>query len=48
MNLLENLKDRVKSIPEFSDRNYAIAGYIIAALVTIAGGFFIYLNSAAL
>ena len=42
MNQLENLKNRVKSIPEFSDKNYTIAGYIIAALITIAGGFFIY------
>ena len=42
MNQLENLKNRVKSIPEFSEKNYTIAGYIIAALITIAGGFFIY------
>lgn len=42
MNQLENLKNRVKNIPEFSEKNYTIAGYLIAALITIAGGLFIY------
>lgn len=42
MGKLDSIKNRVKSIPEFSDQNYMIAGYIIAALITIAGAFLIY------
>lgn len=42
MGKLDNIKNRVKSIPEFSDKNYMIAGYIVAALITIAGAFLIY------
>ena len=42
MSRLENIKDRAKSIPEFSTQNYHIAGYIIASLITISGLFLIY------
>lgn len=42
MGKLDGIKNRVKNIPEFSDKNYVIAGYIVAALITIAGAFLIY------
>lgn len=42
MGKFDSIKNRVKSIPEFSDKNYMIAGYIVAALITIAGAFLIY------
>ena len=32
----------MEKLPEFSDANYSIAGYIVAALITIAGLFLIY------
>lgn len=42
MGQIENFKNRVRNLPEFSDRNYNIVGYIFAALITIAGGLLIY------
>ena len=42
MGTLTKIKDQLKNIPEFSDKNYTLAGYIIAALITLAGGFLIY------
>lgn len=42
MGQIENIKKRVKNIPEFSDQNYTIVGYIFAALITLAGGYLIY------
>ena len=42
MGQLEVIKNRVKNIPEFSDTNYNLVGYIVAALITLAGGFLIY------
>lgn len=37
-----SLKEKARNIPEFSEKNYKIAGYIVATLVTLAGLFFIY------
>lgn len=42
MSRLENIKERARNIPEFSTQNYYIAGYIVAALITISGFFLIY------
>lgn len=42
MSILENIKDRLRTIPEFSAQNYRVAGYIIAILITISGFFLIY------
>lgn len=42
MKQIENIKNRVKNLPEFSDQNYNIVGYVFAALITMAGGFLIY------
>lgn len=42
MGLIENIKNRVKNLPEFSDQNYTIVGYVFAALITLAGGYLIY------
>ena len=39
---LKGLKEKVKNVPEFSDSNYSIAGYVVAALITITGAFLIY------
>ena len=35
-------KPNLPNIPEFSDSNYKIIGYIVGALVTLAGAFFLY------
>lgn len=40
--LKNHIKSGIQKIPEFSDANYAIAGYVCAGLLTIAGGFLIY------
>lgn len=42
MGKIENIKKRVRNLPEFSDKNYNIAGYVLAAFITITGGFFVY------
>ena len=42
MRQIESIKNRVKNLPEFSDQNYNIVGYVFAALITMAGGFLIY------
>lgn len=39
---LEDSKKQRFALPEFSDVNYRIAGYIFALLITVSGGFFIY------
>ena len=33
MGQIENIKNRVRSIPEFSEKNYSIVGYVFAALM---------------
>ena len=35
-------KIALPNLPEFSNENYTIAGYIVASLITLSGGFFIY------
>lgn len=35
-------KISLPNLPEFSNENYTIAGYIVASLITLSGGFFIY------
>lgn len=35
-------KISLPNIPEFSDDNYSIAGYIVASFITLSGGFLIY------
>ncbi len=42
MRKLDSFKKKIKNIPEFSDQNYTIVGYIFAALITLAGGYLIY------
>ena len=42
MSRLENIKERARNIPELSNQNYHIVGYIVAALITISGFFLIY------
>ena len=36
------LKETTKNIPEFSENNYVLAGYIVATLITSSGVFLIY------
>lgn len=40
--LKNKLKESLSKIPEFSEKNYVLAGYIVAALITLAGAFLIY------
>lgn len=42
MGKINDFKNQVKNLPEFSEHNYNIVGYFFAALITIAGFFFIY------
>ena len=42
MGKIENIKKRVRNLPEFSNQNYKIAGYVFATFITITGGFFVY------
>ena len=42
MGQIEKIKNNVRNIPEFSEKNYSIVGYVFAALITVAGLFFIY------
>lgn len=35
-------KFTIPDLPEFSNENYSIAGYIVASLITLSGGFLIY------
>lgn len=42
MKTLNDLKEKARNIPEFSEKNYHIAGYIVAALITLTGLFLIY------
>lgn len=42
MGILQNLKDRISKIPEFSDKSFTLAGYIAAGCITASGLFFIY------
>ncbi|MBR1880754.1 MAG: hypothetical protein IJ804_08445 [Prevotella sp.] len=39
---ISDLKKKAQSIPEFSEKNYNLAGYIVAALITASGLFLIY------
>lgn len=38
----EKISSFINKIPEFSDRNFTLAGYVCGALVTMSAGFFIY------
>lgn len=42
MGQIEKIKNSIRRIPEFSEKNYNIAGYVFAALITVAGLFLIY------
>ena len=42
MGKINDIKNQVKNLPEFSDHNYNIVGYFFATLITIAGCYFIY------
>lgn len=42
MKTFNDLKEKARNIPEFSEKNYHIAGYIVAALITLTGLFLIY------
>ena len=42
MGQIEKIKNSVRNIPEFSEKNYSIVGYVFAALITLAGLFLIY------
>ena len=42
MGLIEKIKNCARNIPEFSENNYNIVGYVFAALITVAGFFLIY------
>lgn len=42
MGILNNVKQQAEKLPEFSEKNYPIAGYIVAAIITLTGGFLIY------
>ena len=42
MSKIEKVRSSLNKIPEFSSKTYSIVGYVIAAVVTIAGGYLIY------
>ena len=42
MGQIEKIKNSIRDIPEFSEKNYNLAGYIFATLITVAGLFLIY------
>lgn len=42
MGQIENIKNSIRNIPEFSEKNYRLVGYVFAALITVAGLFLIY------
>lgn len=42
MSKFEGIKRRIQSIPEFSEKNYTLAGYICAGLISITGALLIY------
>lgn len=35
-------KPKLPNIPEFSDKNYKLAGYVVGTLITLTGAFFLY------
>lgn len=35
-------KPKLPNIPEFSDKNYKIVGYVVASFITLTGAFFLY------
>lgn len=39
---IANLKNKIKNLPDFSDKNYTIASYVIGGLITLSGLFLIY------
>lgn len=39
---LTAIKNKVQNMPEFSESNYPIAGYVVGTLITISGAFLIY------
>ena len=42
MNILNNIKKQLEKLPEFSNSKYIIVGYVVAAIITVSGGFFVY------
>lgn len=42
MNILNNIKKQLEKLPEFSNSKYIIVGYVVAAIITITGVFFVY------
>lgn len=42
MDEINNIEKKAGRIPEFSDKNYGIASYVVASLITLSGLFFIY------
>lgn len=42
MKALEKLKNSIQKIPEFSDKNYTLAGYVCAGIVTLTACLLIY------
>lgn len=42
MKVFSNLKKQVEKLPEFSESTYSIVGYVLAAIMTMTGGFLIY------
>ena len=42
MRLIENIRNCARNIPEFSEKNYNLLGYVFAALITITGLYLIY------
>lgn len=42
MGKLKEMWVKIQNIPEFSEKNYSIVGYVLAALMTITGAYLIY------
>ena len=42
MSNLDDLKNSVRKLPELSEKNYSLAGYIAAGLISLSGAFFVY------
>lgn len=42
MKVFSKVKGQIEKLPEFSEKNYSIAGYVLAAIITVTGGFLVY------
>lgn len=42
MGKLDNIKNGGRNLPEFSEKNFTIVGYVVGSLITLSGLFFIY------